>query len=591
MSNRPEDNPGQTGPMLRAARAAAQRRIRVALDQEPGDLLLTGGQVVNVFNRRVEPADVVIADGRIAGVGCYSWHANQTISVAGQVILPGLIDAHMHLESTLLTPAELARLIVPMGTTAVISDSHEVANVMGVRGIDMLAAACEGLPLDLFFMASSCVPATAWEDAGAALGPAEVNSLLSRRRVLGLAEVMDIPAVLNGGQEVLEKVETALASGRVVDGHAAGLAGRELIAYAGAGIRSDHESTSAEEARARCALGMLVQVREGSSAQNLDAMLPLLAAGELDDSWCLVTDDIFPNDLMRHGHIDGLLRRVVAGGVPPAAAVRHASYVPARHYGLIDRGAVAPGYRADLVVVDDLALFRVRTVLKGGKVVARDGKCLPDGPAPRLERENTIHLGPLDEQAFRLPLAAENCSVIEIVPDQIITRHTRRAVRRLGAHWAFDPERDVLLIASIERHWASGRLGLGLVSGFGLTHDGALGSSVAHDSHNLVIAGTNPRDILVCARALADHGGGFVAAAEGRVQAILPLPVAGLLSLDDAGLVCRQLEEVNRAAHALGCPLAAPFGTLSFLALPVIPELRITAQGVFDVRDQRFLTL
>jgi adenine deaminase len=223
--------------------------------------------------------------------------------------------------------------------------------------------------------------------------------------------------------------------------------------------------------------------------------------------------------------------------------------------------------------------------------VARDGKCLPDGPAPRLERENTIHLGPLDEQAFRLPLAAENCSVIEIVPDQIITRHTRRAVRRLGGYWAFDPERDVLLIASIERHRASGRLGLGLVSGFGLTHDGALGSSVAHDSHNLVIAGTNPRDILVCARALADHGGGFVAAAEGRVQAILPLPVAGLLSLDDAGLVCRQLEEVNRAAHALGCPLAAPFGTLSFLALPVIPELRITAQGVFDVRDQRFLTL
>jgi adenine deaminase len=591
MSNRQEDNSGRTGPMLDASRAAAQRRIRVALDQEPGDLLLTGGQVVNVFNRRVEPADVVIADGRIAGVGCYSWRASQTICVSGQMILPGLIDAHMHLESTLLTPAELARLIVPMGTTTVISDSHEVANVMGVRGIDMLAAACEGLPLDLFFMASSCVPATSWEDAGAALGPTEVNTLLSRRHVLGLAEVMDIPALLQGGQEVLEKVETALAAGRVVDGHAAGLSGRELIAYAGAGIRSDHESTTAEEARAKCALGMLVQVREGSSAQNLDTLLPLLAAGELDDSWCLVTDDIFPNDLKRHGHIDGLLRRVVAGGVSPAAAVRHASYVPARHYGLSDRGAVAPGYRADLVVVEDLAGFRVRTVLKGGKVVARDGKCVPVGTAPRLVRENTVHLGPLEEQSFRLPLAAETCSVIEIVPDQIITRHIRRTVRMLGGHWAFDPERDVLLIASIERHRASGRMGLGLVSGFGLTRDGALGSSVAHDSHNLVIAGTNPRDILVCARALADHGGGFGVAAEGQVLAILPLPVAGLLSLDDAGVVCRQLEEVNRAAHTLGCPLDAPFGTLSFLALPVIPELRITAQGVFDVREQRFLTL
>jgi adenine deaminase len=390
---------------------------------------------------------------------------------------------------------------------------------------------------------------------------------------------------------VLEKVETALAARRVVDGHAAGLSGRELIAYAAAGIRSDHESTTVEDARARCALGMLVQVREGSSAQNLDAIVPLLAAGELDDSWCLVTDDIFPNDLRRSGHIDGLLRRVVAGGVSPATAIRHASYVPARHYGLVDRGAVAPGYCADLVLVEDLEKFRVDTVIKGGTVVARDGKCLEYGPTPQLERENTVHLTPVDEQAFRLPLSAETCVVIEIVPDQIITRRTSRSVRRIDGLWAFDPERDVLLIASIERHRASGRIGLGLVSGFGLTRAGALGSSVAHDSHNLVIAGTNARDMLVCTRALVEHGGGFVAAADGQVQAILPLPVAGLLSLDDADQVCRQLEGVNRAAHSLGCPLDAPFGTLSFLALPVIPELRITTQGIFDVLDQQFLKL
>jgi adenine deaminase len=571
--------------------STTRRRIRVALDQEPGDLLLTGGQVVNVFNRRVEPADVVIADGRIAGVGCHSWRARQTISAAGRVIMPGLIDAHMHLESTLLTPAELARLIVPMGTTAVISDSHEVGNVMGVRGMDMLAASSEGLPLDLFFMASSCVPATAWEDSGASLGPSEVKTLLSRPRVLGLAEVMDIPAVLSGGRDVLEKIESALAARRVVDGHAAGLADRELMAYAAAGIRSDHESTTVEEARARCALGMLVQVREGSSAQNLDALLPLLAAGELDDSWCLVTDDIFPNDLVRHGHLDGLLRRVVAGGVRAATAVRHATYVPARHYGLVDRGAVAPGFSADLVLVEDLESFRVDTVIKGGEVAARGGKCVEYGVAPRLERENTVQLGPLTEGAFRLPLAAEVCPVIEIVPDQIITRRITRSVRRVDGHWAFDPERDVLLIASIERHRASGRIGLGLVSGFGLTHAGALGSSVAHDSHNLIVAGTNAADMLVCARALAEHGGGFVVAASGDVQAILPLPFAGLLSLDGADDVCRGLDEVNRAAHELGCPLAAPFGTLSFLALPVIPELKITTQGVFDVREQQFLKL
>jgi adenine deaminase len=455
----------------------------------------------------------------------------------------------------------------------------------------MLVEASAGLPLDLFFMASSCVPATRWEDTGAVLGISEVRALLARPRVLGLAEMMDITAVLGAEHDVLEKVHAALAARTAVDGHAPALSGRELIAYVAAGIRSDHESTTVEEARAKAALGMLVQIREGSSAQDLDALLPLVAIGELDDSWCLVTDDIFPNDLRRHGHLDGLLRRVVAGGVSPAVAVRHATYVPARHYGLVDRGALAPGYCADIVLVEDLRDFRVRTVIKNGQVAARDGQSLDHGPAPRLNHENTVHLPPLDEGMFRLPLAGETCPVIEIVPDQIVTRGTLRSVRRVDGHWAFDPERDVVLIASIERHRASGRIGLGLVSGFGLTHDGAVGSSVAHDSHNLIIAGTNARDMLTCARALAEHGGGFVAASEGSVQALLPLPVAGLLSLDDADAVCRQLEEVNRAARALGCPLDAPFGTLSFLALPVIPELRITAQGVFDVRAQHFLNL
>ncbi len=575
--------------------SSARRRIRVALGQEPGDLLITGGQVVNVFNRRVEPADVVIADGCIAGVGCYDWRAEQGRSSAeGLVLMPGLIDrAHGHLERARhADPGRAqARLIVPMGTTAMISDSHEVANVLGIPGIDMLAAAGEGLPLDLFFTASSCVPATHWEDAGAALGPAEVRELLGRPRVLGLAEVMDIPALLGAEDGVLEKVQAALAAGSVVDGHAPALSGRELIAYVAAGIRSDHESTTVEEARAKAALGMLVQVREGSSAQNLAALLPLLVAGELDESWCLATDDIFPNDLRHHGHLDGLLRRLVAGGVDPAVAVRHAAYVPARHYGLVDRGALAPGYRADVVLVEDLQDFRVRTVIKDGRVAARDGHCLDLGHVPQFVHENTIRLPTLDDRTFRLPLASEMCPVIEIVPAQIVTRRSSRSVRRVDGHWAFDPERDVLLIASIERHRASGRIGLGLVSGFGLTHDGALGSSVAHDSHNLIVAGTNARDMLTCARALAEHGGGFVVASGGTVRALLPLPVAGLLSLQDADTVCRQLDEVNQAAHALGCPLEAPFGTLSFLALPVIPELRITAQGVFDVREQRFIKL
>jgi adenine deaminase len=570
---------------------ALERRLRVARGQEPGDLLLTGGQVVNVFTERVEPANVVIADGWIAGVGPYEWRAEHTIAAAGKTIVPGFIDCHAHLESTLLTPAELSRLIVPHGTTALISDSHEIGNVLGVAGIDMLLAASVGLPLELFFMASSCVPATHWEHAGAVLGPDEVADLLRRPRVLGLAEVMDIPAVLGADPDMLAKIRTTLALGRIVDGHAPGLTGQDLQAYVAAGIRSDHESVTPAEARAKAALGMLVQVREGSVARNLDALLPALAAGELGDFWCLVTDDVFPDRLRGHGHLDGLLRRVVAAGVPPAAAVRHVTLIPARHYGLMDRGAVTPGYRADLALVDDVRSFHPEMVIKGGRIVAQGGKYLADGPAPELSHPNTIHLAPLDESAFHLPLTSETCPVIRIVPNQITTTLEMQTVSRRGGAWIFDPQRDVALIASIERHRASGSVGLGLVSGFGLGRDGALGSSVAHDSHNLIVAGTNARDMLTCVRALEQTGGGFVVAAGGEVRACLPLPIAGLLSVDSADTVCRQLQEGRKAAGALGCRLAEPFGTLSFLALPVIPELRITDRGMFDLRRQEFVRL
>ncbi len=568
-----------------------RRRIRVAQGREPGDLVLTGGRVVNVFTQRVEPANVVLADGWIAGVGPYDWPAQQTLDLAGRIVVPGFIDAHMHLESTLLTPAELARLIVPHGTTAMVSDSHEIGNVLGIPGIDMLLAASEGLPLDLFFTASSCVPATHWEHAGAVLGPAEVNQLLARSRVVGLAEVMDIPAVLQGENGVLEKILAALWQRRTPDGHAPGLVGRDLQAYVAAGMRSDHESATVEEARAKADLGMLVQVRDGSSARNLDTLLPLLAAGELGDNWCLVTDDVFPDDLSRDGHIDGMLRRLVAGGVPPAAAVRHATLVPFRHYGLLDRGAVAPSYRADLVIVDDVQAFRPFLVLKRGKIVARDGAFVGDSPPRDLKPANTVHLAPLDGTVFRLPLASDNCPVIRVVPGQIVTRLEMQSVSRSNGCWAFDPGQDVALVASLERHKATGQVGVGLVSGFGLRREGALGSSVAHDSHNLIVAGTNDRDMLACVRSLEESGGGFVVAAEGEIKARLPLPIAGLLSREGAATVCRQLAEVYGAARALGCDLASPFGTLSFLALPVIPELRITDQGLFDVRRQEFIRL
>jgi adenine deaminase len=565
-----------------------QRRLRVARGEEPGDLLLAGGSVVNVFNGRVERANVVLADGWIAGVGPYGWEARRRIELAGEPIIPGLIDGHMHLESTLLTPAELARVVVPHGTAAIIADPHEIGNVLGVRGIQLLLAASAGLPLDIFFMAPSCVPATSWEDAGAVLDAAAVGQLLQYERVLGLAEVMDFPAVLRGQAEVLDKLVAADGHGGAVDGHAPGLSGRELMSYVAAGIRSDHESTTVDEALAKGALGMLVQVREGSSARNLEALLPLLVEDRLG-AWCLATDDVHPDDVLRGGHLNGHLRRLVAAGVPPVRAVRHATLVPAQHYGLRHHGAVAPGYRGHLAVLGDLTEFRAQYVVHGGVLVARDGEYLWDTTPPRLPAENTVRLGALAESDFSLVVAHSPWPVIGLEPGQIVTRRLACDFDRVGQPWTFAPQRDLALLACLERHRATGRKGLGLVQGFNFQKQGALGSSVGHDSHNLLIVGTQARDMLAAVRWLESTGGGFVVVEEGRVVAGVPLPVAGLLSTDSAVELSQQLEHANRAAAALGCPLAQPFGTLSFLALPVIPELRLTAKGLFDVLRQEFV--
>ena len=567
-----------------------QRRIRVARGLEPGDLALVGGQVVNVFTQTIEPANVVIADGVIGGVGPYDWRAHRIIDVSGKFVVPGLIDAHMHVESTLLTPAELARIIVPHGTAMLIADPHEIANVMGVPGVQMLIRASEGLPLDIFYMAPSCVPAMSWEHAGAVLDAGAIDELLRNPKVLGLAEMMNFPGVIAGDEDVLNKIGAAASRTRVVDGHAPGLMGQDLVAYAAAGIRSDHESTEIQEALAKAALGMLVQVREGSIARNLDTLLPLLVEDRLGD-WCLCTDDVHPDELIAKGHLDALLRRVVAAGVDPARAIRHATLIPARHYGFTDRGAVAPSYRADLVVMNDLAAFQPSIVVHNGEVAAQNGEYLATSVSPDIPQENTVHLAPLDESAFILRLTRDECPVIGIIPDQIVTRHLTRQVLREEGRWLFDPNIDVVMLANIERHHATGSIGLGLVEGFGFRTDGAIGSSVAHDSHNLIIAGTNARDMLTCARALEEMAGGFVVARDGEVVRRVPLPVAGLLSTEPANVVCEQLASARRAAAELGSKLACPFGTLSFLALPVIPALKITDQGMFDVMSQQFIRL
>jgi adenine deaminase len=401
--------------------------------------------------------------------------------------------------------------------------------------------------------------------------------------------MMDFPALLAGDETVMEKLAVALASQKSLDGHAPRLGGRDLLAYASCGIRSDHESETIEEARAKAALGMLVQVREGSLAHNLDALSPLLASGELGDDWTLVTDDILPTDLLKHGHLDGLLRRTVAAGVVPAQAVRHASLIPARHYGLRDRGAVAPGYRADLVLVKDLEEFPVNEVYKDGTLVARNGACLAELPGWTESIQNSIHSTDVPESAFELRPTTPHCPSIRIVPGQLVNKAERCKVALQAGCWAFDPDRDVALIASIERHRRTGNVGLGLVSGFGFRRPGAMGSSVAHDSHNLVLAGTNPRDLQVCARALAERGGGFVLASGGEVRAFVPLPIAGLLSTQSATALRDELDQAHRAAENLGIGIENPFGVLSFLALPVIPELRITDQGMWNVLEQKFV--
>ncbi len=563
------------------------RRIRVARGEEPGDLVLTGGRVVNVFTGCVDTADIVVADGWIAGVGPYEWQATDRIDLDGHTVLPGLIDAHMHVESTLLTPAHLAAIIVPHGTSALVADPHEIANVIGAAGVELLIDASVGLGLDIFYMAPSCVPAMSWEHAGAVLDAAGIDRLLANPAVLGLAEMMNFPGVLAGDPDVLAKIATAMRHGAIVDGHAPGLVGRDLIAYAAAGIHSDHECTDADEAAARGALGMLVQVREGSIARNLDTMLPRIVDDTLGE-WCLCTDDVDADELLEHGHIDGLLKRVVAAGVDPVRAVRHATLVPARHYGLVDRGAVVPGRRADLVAVADLADFRATVVVKDGAVVARDGVYMKSSTVGAIPVTNTVRLGALDESSFALPLSTTTATVIGIVPDQIVTRRESLDVAVKDGVWCFDAEIDAALIASIERHHATGSIGLGLVSGFGFRRHGAIGSSVAHDSHNVVIAGTNAADMLTCARAIEETGGGFVVASGATVTAMLPLSLAGLLSTESAQVVRRQLQAAHAAAAKLGCPLATPFGTLSFLALSVIPELRISDQGLFDVTRQEF---
>lgn len=556
--------------------------LAVARGDKKADLVLKNAMVVNVFSGEITPADVAIYDGFIAGLGSYSGETE--IDIEGRYLTPGFIDGHIHIESSMLLPHNFGRTVLRWGTTTVVSDPHEIANVLGMDGIALMKASAELTPLDIIYMAPSCVPATGMETSGAQLGPADIHTMLEQESLAGLAEVMNFPGVVAGSPEILEKI--LAAHGRPIDGHAPGLTGKALNAYAAAGVQSDHECTTAAEALEKLAAGMHIMIREGSTAKNLEALLP--AVNQVNwPGFMLVTDDAHPDELLT-GHLNTTLRKAVELGMDPVTAVRLVTINPARYFNLRHLGAVAPGYQADLVVVDDLKQFNPYLVLKKGIIKVQAGEPMEELPAENFPVMTSMDVN-LPENPFRIEAAGHRVKCIGLVPGQILTRKLSASPKIIDGFAETDIEHDILKIAVVERHQGSGNIGLGFVNGFGLI-DGALASSVAHDSHNIIVVGTNDRDMETALEEIINMGGGLAVAAGEQVSSI-SLPVAGLMSDGSAAEVAAALQGLKAAAAQLGCKLADPFMVMSFMSLPVIPELKITDKGLVDVNAFEFIPL
>ena len=559
-------------PVIVRPMTGLQRRLAVARGDTPAELVVRGGRVLSVFTREWLEADVAIVDGVIAGIGSYD--GEETIDAAGRFVVPGFIDAHMHLESVKLLVDEFARLVLPLGTTAVVADPHEIANVLGSDGVHWLHDASAGLQLEVFFMAPSCVPASPFESPRRPLAPGDLEALMRRSRVLGLAEMMNFPGVIAGDPGELEKL--ALLGAEHVDGHAPGVLGNALQAYAAAGIRSDHEALTVEEGRQRLRAGMWLLIREASMARNLEALLPLVAEyGPGRIAFC--TDDRDPEDIADNGHVNGMVRDAVAFGIEPADAILMASLHPAQWHRLSRHGAVAPGCVADLLVLGDLERFVPELVLKRGCPI----EDMPRAEVPEWVTQ-TVRVHPVTAADFAIPWEGGAARAIGLIEDQVVTESLELEPLVVDGHAVSDPTRDLVKLAVIERHLATGRVGLGLVSGSGLQR-GALASTVAHDAHNLVVVGADDEDMAFAVRRLAELGGGIVAVDDGRVVAECPLPVAGLLSDQPLDVVVAQSRSCNEAAAGLGWSGATPFLTLAFLGLSVIPSLKLTDRGLVDV--------
>jgi len=563
--------------------------ISVARGEMPADLLLKNARIVNTFTGELEQADVAIYGDRIAGVGDYG-KAREIIDLQGRFLAPGLINGHTHIESSMLHPARYAQAVIPRGTLAVVTDLHEIANVCGSAGIKFVTDLARKLPLDMLFMAPSCVPATHLETSGARISSKEVKKILAHPKIIGLGEMMNFPGVVSGDEEVLKKISAS--KGKVIDGHAPGLGGKELNAYLSAGILSDHESTTLEEGREKLRRGMYLMIREGSSEKNLDALLPLVTDNTYKRCF-FVVDDRNCSDLLQEGDIDAVVRKAINRGLEPVRAIQMATINAAEYFRLHDRGGIGPGYIANLITITDLTKLEIDMVFYQGKLVARQGKPLFPLPPVTLELRDTVRIKPptaksLSLRAKRSNLSEESYPVIEIVPGQIVTRKAMEKMKVVDGAVMPDVERDILKLVVMERHKASGNIGVGLVKGFGLKK-GALASSVAHDSHNIIAVGTNDLEILKAIEEINRLQGGLVVCANLEILASLPLPIAGLLSPEPLDVVASQHEIVVKTAASLGNLPPAPFALLSFLALPVIPELRLTDLGLVDVAEFKLL--
>jgi adenine deaminase len=559
--------------------------ISVARGDAPADLLLTNAKIINTFVGIIEEGNVAIYGDRIAGIGNYL-KAKKMIDLQGSYLAPGLINGHTHIESSMLHPAQYAQAVVLRGTSAVITDLHEITNVAGFDGIKFVMDWAQKLPLDMFFMAPSCIPATHMETSGAEITAQDIKKALKLPNFIGLGEMMNFPGIISGNREVLKKI--AAAKGRVIDGHAPSVTNKRLNAYLAAGIHSDHESTTLEEGREKLRRGMHLMIREGSSEKNLESLLPLVNDKTYNRCF-FVVDDRTCSDLLHEGDIDAVVRKAIKKGLEPVRAIQLATINAAEYFRLYDRGGIAPGYIANLITIADLPQFEIDMVFHKGRLVARAGSYL--GAKPKTSTKDlteTVHIKPFGIEALKLTTSGETFPVIEIIPGQIVTKKRLERLKTKDGVVMPDLENDILKLVVVERHKANGNIGLGLVKGFGLKQ-GALASSIAHDSHNIVAVGTNDLDIFTAIKEIERLQGGLVVCSNGKILAVLPLPVAGLLSPEPLEIVVKKFERLEETASGLGNVPPTPFALLSFIALPVIPELRLTDMGLVDVLEFKLI--